>query len=100
MTVLVALGRNNAYYCQNSVGGSIQNELPNGLNDSLTGRKKSLPKVAKLNLDPDEVWFVRFAYGSWSCGGHSQSCNERLYIKLKKTEKKFTRLSLAITTPG
>jgi len=75
---VLALGSNDGYYCQNSEGREIHSRLPKGLDDALTGRKNSLPKVQNVNLGANGEWFVRFMDGTWSCGGHTTKCDETL----------------------
>jgi len=75
---VLALGPNDGYYCQNSEGIAIYSKLPKGLDNALTGRKKSLPKVQNVNLGANGEWFVRFEDGDWRCNGHTTKCDETL----------------------
>ena len=67
----IAIGPNNSYYCRNSTGMSIYENLPKGLSDTLVGTP-----VMNVNLGAGGEWFVRFSDGSWSCGGHTIFCGE------------------------
>lgn len=61
--------------------------LPEGLEDALTGRQKSLPKVENVNLGRFGEWFVRFRDGSMSCGNLDSNCEETVNHVKKKGER-------------
>jgi hypothetical protein len=77
ITVL-ALGSDDSFYCRNDGGMTLALNLPKGLDDALTGRKKTRPPVENVNLGPAQEWFVRFSDGSWGCNGCTTLCHGAL----------------------
>lgn len=82
----IAIGSHvESYYCQNTVGQVIYDNIPKGLDDAITGRQKILAEC--VNLGRNDEWFVRFADGKWSSNGMSNSCRDAIDTLQNKGSK-------------
>ena len=89
----IALGQPGSFYSKNESGYNTSENLPKGLDNAITGRKKSLRCVHNVNLGPNGEWFIGFMDGSWSLNGHSERCHE-VVNNLKGSGRKIKEILL------
>ena len=65
---LLAFAPNDGWYIMWEDGSYAWNNIPIGLRNQITSRRKSLPPVEDLAISPNGEWFVRYTCGSWRTG--------------------------------